>query len=355
MSRFDPASRLRFGQRSPADRAFGALWIGQTISGFGSQLSLVALPAGLLADRLDRRRMMIACDLGRAAAMAAAAIAFLTGWLSMGVLYVIAVTVGVLSVGFTVAYQSYVPELLPRHRLIEGNQRLELSEAAARVGGPSIAGVLIGTVGGMVAVAFDALSYVASALALRVSARTIPARSVPGTAHPVTPADAGMLAGVTFVGRDRVLRDLAASTAIFNFGSGMALAILALFATREVGISPAAYGLMLGAGNVGFILGAMTIGRAARRLGSGPLLLGGAIFGIGAIGAIAIASGPYGIVLLFAGRFLGALAAPLYNVTLISIRQARTPGRRPGSRQRRVPSHRLGPAPDRGIHGRPHR
>ena len=343
--------------RTPARRrditgdTFRALWLGQTVSSVGTQVSMVALPliavlglhasplelgilaaletipylvlslpAGVIVDRMDRRVAMIACDLGRAVALVVPAIALALGAASMGLLYVVAVAVGSMSVFFTVAYTSYLAVILPADQLVAGNQRLELSDSGARIVGASIGGTLVALVGGAVAILIDAASYVVSAIALIGFGRAVDARRPTSTG-------AGLLGGIgdglRRVAGDRVLRDLAGSTAIFNLGSGMILGVIVLFATHDVGLDAAGFGFVYGLGNVGFLLGALAVGALTRRFGVGRSLLGSAYLSAAAMALIAVAGAGSGILLLLAGRLIGAVATPIYNVNVLSLRQAR--------------------------------
>jgi MFS family permease len=331
--------------------AFHALWIGQSVSALGTQVSMVALPhiavltlnaspvelgilaaletvpylvlslpAGALVDRVDHRTTMIACDIGRAVALLATMAAMLAGVLSIGLLCVVALVVGSLSVFFTVAYTSYLAAILPADGLVAGNQRLEISESAARVAGPSIGGALLQLAGGAAAAALDGVSYLVSALAIAASGR-------PARAEEPAPPQAGFVEsmgiGLRHVLGDRILRDLAGSTAIFNFGSGMILAVVVLFATREVGLDAAGFGLVYGLGNVGFVFGAMLVGTLTARFGVGRTFAGSSIASAVAMVLMAVAGTGSAVFLLFAGRFLGAVATPVYNVAALSLRQAR--------------------------------
>jgi predicted MFS family arabinose efflux permease len=333
-------------------RAFEALWFGQSVSALGTQVSMVALPliavlvlgvgpfelgvlaaletlpylvlslpAGVVVDRTDRRRMMIACDLLRAAALLGTALAIATGVLSIGLLYVAALTVGSLSVFFTVAYSSYVATILSADRLVAGNQRLELSESGAQVVGPTIGGTVLQLFGGAAATALDGLSYIVSAIAITGSRP--PRRPDP----PIRPAGIGFLTaireGLRRVAHDRVLRDLAGSTATLNLGSGMLLAVVVLFATRELGLDAAQFGLVYGLGNVGFLVGALSVGVLTARLGIGRTFAWSTYATAGAMVLIALTGGPTGAFFLLAGRFMGAVATPLFNVNALSLRQAR--------------------------------
>jgi MFS family permease len=331
--------------------AFRALWIGQTVSAVGTQVSMVALPliavlglhagplelgilaaletipylvlslpAGVIVDRMNRRATMIACDLGRAVALFVTAIALALGAASMGLLYLVALAVGSMSVFFTVAYTSYLAVILPADRLVAGNQRMELSDSGARIVGASIGGALVAIVGGAVAILIDAASYVVSAIALIGSGRPIDAGRPTSTGKGLL---GGIGDGLRRVAGDRVLRDLAGSTAVFNLGSGMILGVLVLFATHDVGLNAAGFGFVYGLGNVGFLLGAMAVGFLSRRFGVGRSLVGSAYLAAAAMALIAIAGPGPGILLLLAGRLIGAVAMPISNVNVLSLRQAR--------------------------------
>ena len=169
--------------------------------------------------------------------------------------------------------------------------------------------------------ALDGISYLVSALAIAGSGRDA-ARTAEAT-----PLQAGFVesmgAGLRHVLGDRVLRDLAGSTAIFNFGSGMILAVVVLFATRDVGLDAAEFGLVYGLGNVGFVFGAMLVGVLTHRFGVGRTFAGSSIASAGAMILMAAAGTGSAVVLLFAGRFLGAVSTPVYNVAALSLRQAR--------------------------------
>jgi MFS family permease len=340
-------------RRRRGDRAFRALWIGQSVSQLGSQFSfivlpliaavtlgaspflvglmtaletvpylIVSLPAGMLADRVERRRLLIVADLGRALVLLAIPIAYAGGFLSMPLLLTVALLNGTLSVVFDVAYQSYLPHLVPDSELVEANQRLELSNAGAQVAGPPLAGLLMARIGGPIAVLLDAFSYVVSAAAVWRSPRF--RRPM---ARPIEPARMAerMLSGLRYVRQDPVMRDLAISTATFNLASSSIFAVLVVFATRDVGIDPAGFGLLFGLGNVGFLVGAAVVGRVTARIGSGQALFLGSWLGALAMILLPMASGPTAAVALFLGRFTGATAASIFNVNAYALRQARVP------------------------------
>jgi hypothetical protein len=217
-----------------------------------------------------------------------------------------------------------VATILEAEQLVAGNQRLELSDSAAQVVGPSIGGTLLQLAGGAMATAVDGLSYLISAVAIW---RSRPTRPVVRPADGAETVRIGLLAsmgeGLRRVAGDRVLRDLAGSTGMFNLGTGMMLAVVVLFATGDLGLDAAGFGLVYGIGNLGFIIGALTVGALTRRVGIGRAFAWSTYVGALAMIIIALAGGVAGALILLAGRFIGAIAAPWFNVNALSLRQAR--------------------------------
>lgn len=344
-----------FGWRASVDQGFARLWFGQTISQLGSQVSLVAipllavlslgatplemgiltaaetvpyllvaLPAGVLVDHVDRRALMIACDIGRVVSLLAIPLLFVGGMLTWPLLAVIAFVTGCLSVGFDVAAATYLPEIVPPNSLVVANQRLELATSGAQVVGPGLGGLLFNFVGGALAVVVDAASYAVSAISLAripVNRRPGPTAAVPS--HERAALRSQLLDGPRFVLGDRVLRDLAVSTAAFNLASSMILATFAVFATRDLGISAAGFGLIFALGNVGFVIGAIASVKLASR-GLGYALTVSTIGSTVATLILPFAGGALAPLILLAGRFIGALANPIFNVSLVTLIQGRT-------------------------------
>ena len=254
-------------------RDFRLLWGGETVSELGAQVSrlaipllavrtlhattfemglltaastaaflVVGLPAGAWVDRMRRRRLMIGADLGRVLALGSVPVAYALGWLTLAQLFVVTLVSGVLTVFFDVAYQSYLPALVGRAHLVEGNAKLTGSEQAAAVAGPSLAGWLVQLLGSATAVAVDAASFVVSALALSAIRADEPRPDVPDGGHPRLRHD--MAEGLRFVFSDALLRAIAATTATANLFAGIAAAVEVVFLVREVHASPAVIGLL---------------------------------------------------------------------------------------------------------------
>ena len=341
-------------------RPFTWLWASQGVSLFGNQVTLIAIPllaavslradpfqmgllaavetlpylvfsipAGVLVDRVDRHGLLILTNLLRAALLLAVPAGAFLGVLSLPLLYAVGFAVGSASVLFDVAYQSYVPDLLEPEELLGGNQRIELSESAARTMGPALGGALVAAMGGAVVIMIDVVSYLVASLALL---RARPPERADRSARPDatrngdrSPSSGGAWAGVAIVLRDRQLRDMAASTATFNLASSAIVAVFILFAATEVGMDAGSIGILIGVGNVGFVLGALAVGTVTARFGVGPTLVLSAVLGAAATVMLPFAVGAAAAAVLLAGRLVGAFAIPLFNVNARALRQSRTP------------------------------
>ncbi|GAA0646038.1 MFS transporter [Kutzneria viridogrisea] len=224
---------------------------------------LVGLPAGVWVDRLRRRPLMLRADLARGALLATIPLAWALGVLTVAQLLVTALLVGVLTVFFDVAYQSYLPALVSRDQLADGNAKLQASQSTAQVTGPAIAGWLVQVVGAANAVLATALGFFASAAALwRI--RTV-------EPEPDRTQRRGMRVeiaeGLRFVLHHRVLRAITGCTATANLFGGVNNAVLMVFLVRELGVVPGLAGALLAMGGIGGVLGALHASWWARRVG----------------------------------------------------------------------------------------
>jgi len=216
----------------------GVLALGATAAQMGllaavaeAPVLLVALPAGVWVDRLPRRPLMIAADLGRAALLATVPLAAALGVLHMAQLYLVAALAGVLTVLFGIADQSLLPVILPSERLLEGNSKLGISGSVAEIGGPSMGGLLVGAIGAPATVLCQALTYLASASSLALI-RTPELRRPPGDRHPLQEIGDGL----RVVFEQPVLRLLAAGSATFTVFGSFIGTLYSLFVVRELGL-----------------------------------------------------------------------------------------------------------------------
>jgi MFS family permease len=229
---------------------------------------LVGLPAGAWVDRLRRRQVLIVGDLGRAVLLGSVPLAWWTGHLTMAQLFVVALLTGVCTVFFDVAYQSYLPHLVGRVNLVEGNAKLEVVRASNQIGGPTVAGLLIQWLSAPFAVAVDAVSYLGSALFVtRIRRREEKLERAPD-AH----LGREIMEGLRFVLGNRMLRSIAACTGSSNLFGGVAGAMEVVLLARTLHLSPGWIGLFFSVGAIGGLVAAFVTGPVARRLGQGPTI-----------------------------------------------------------------------------------
>ncbi len=338
---------------------FIRLWSAETVSQFGTQFTqlalplvaidvlhvsafqvaalttveflpflLVSLPAGVWVDRLRRRPILVVGDLARALLLASVPVAYWTGHLTMTQLYVVGFLVGIATVFFDVAYQSYLPSIVERQQLIDGNSKLEISRAAAQLGGPGLAGIVIDFLRAPAALAFDAISYVGSAVFIFSIRKT---ESSARTDAPRRRMRVELREGLRWVLTHPYLKNIAACTALFNFWGNMGFAVLLVFARRELHLSPLAIGLAFTLSNIGPLLAAFNANRISSRLGVGRTIIVASI--IGAPTFLVIPFAPEGNASLFVlvpAFIVGGLSNVIYNVTQVSLRQAITPERLQG-------------------------
>ena len=339
---------------------FVKLWTAETISQFGTQVSLLALPliaatvlrvppfefallatfeflpfillslpAGVWVDRLRRRPILILADVGRAIALVSIPVAVLLDALTIWQLYLVGFSIGCLTVFFDVAYQSYLPALVEREDLVEGNSKLEISRSAAQIAGPGTAGILIGLVTAPLAIVLDAISFLASALFLFLIRRPEPRPGPrPLTTNGKAPSMRAEIAeGLRYVGGNRYLRSISATTALSNLFGTIALSILLLYLVRELGFTAELLGITFSLGSIGFLVGAVGANRLAARFGVGRTIVGSAMLFGPALLPIALAPADLTLPFVAAGGFLGGLGGAIYNINQVSFRQAITPER----------------------------
>jgi MFS family permease len=289
---------------------------------------LITLPAGAIVDRMRRLPVLIATDIGRAALLAAVPVAVWIGHPQLWLLYPVAFGVGVLSVFFDVAHQSYLPSIVDQDQIVEGNTKLQLSYSGAQLAGPGIGGLLVQWLTAPIAIAVDAVSYVGSALLLGAIRRPeTPPERAPGGAN-LRGLFADIRAGLRFVWRHPLIRPIALATGTSNFFYlfGMTGAILALYAIRELKMSPALLGLVFVFGNVGAVTGSLIADRVLDRFRFGRVMVAGSVISAVAIAIMAMATPSTAVVLLAAAVLIGEVGVTIYDISQISLRQAATPG-----------------------------
>lgn len=353
-------SRLRDRYRSslaghPDGRDFRQLWVGDTISQFGTQVGgialellavvvlgasafqmgllgtfenlaflLVGLPAGAWVDRMRKRQVLIWGDVVRGVALLSLPVAWLLDVLTFPLVLVVATVVGVATVFFDVAYQSYLPSLVPPGRISEGNAKLQVAHSAAHVMGPGIGGVLVRALGAPLVILLDAISFLGSVVfTLRIQHRE----------EPPSRADRRRLhveigEGLAFVLHQPLLRRVVATTSVSNLFSSISGALLTLYAIRELEIGAAGLGLALSLGSVGGLAGALSAEWVIRRVGEGRSIALALLPTLPAVALLPLASGttpPVAVALVAVSGAVSGIGIIVYNVAQVSFRQRLCP------------------------------
>jgi MFS family permease len=339
---------------------FLKLWAGETISLLGSQVTLLAmplvaavtlgagpfqmgvlgtvqyipwllvgLPAGAWIDRMRRRPVMVAADLARALLLGFIPLAAIFGILRIELLYAVAFGIGMLNVFFDVAYMAYLPALIPKEQLVEGNGKLQASASIAEIAGPGLAGVLVQGLTAPLAIAADVSSFLVSACSL-VWIRKSESASRPGGGTRNLFLE--IREGLRFVFSNPILRAFAAASVTCNFFIDIHLAVFVIFMVRELGVSPVILGGVYAVGSVGGLLGSIVAGRLCTRWGLGPVIIGSQVLITLAVLVIPLSAGlPAVAVLLIAlAQAVWAFSAVVYIVNTVSLRQVITPDRLQG-------------------------
>jgi MFS family permease len=334
------------------ERTFRRYWTGQTISLFGDQVSILALPltailvlhagaeqvgyltaAGLAPSLLfsiaaggwvdtfgHRRPVMLVADLVRAVFLGTIPLAYLLGVLTFAQLYAVAFAVGCASVLFSVAQSTVFAAIVEPPAYVDANSLIHGSRALSFVGGQSLGGILVQVATAPGAIVVDAVSYLGSALFL-------------ARIHPEEPPTAGggrghLMEGARFIRHSRSVRALLGATATINVFSFATSALLVLYATRTLGLAPGELGLVFGIGAVGAVIGAALTSSVSRALGvGGAFTLSCVLFPAPAI-LLPVAAGtskPVILALLFAAEFGSGVGVVMLDITIGAILTATVP------------------------------
>lgn len=266
---------------------------------------LVGLFAGGWIDRSRKRRILIASDLIRAAAIASLTLAWALGALSIGHVLATGAVVGAASALFQITDNTYLPSLIGRRQLAEGNAKIESTEAIAEVTGPAAAGFLIRLLGAPLAIVLNAATYLWSALLLGRIRTPEPAPGdapggAPGGAPGDAPGDAGVVRrrgedlriGFREVFRHPLVRPIVLSHMVWSISGGFFLALYTLFCLRELRLSEGTFGVIVGMGGVGSLAGALISRALVRRLGLGRTLITTSVLSLACAVFIPLAGGP---------------------------------------------------------------
>jgi MFS family permease len=300
--------------------AISVLRIAELLPGF-----LFGLIAGAWVDRLYRKQIMIATDLGRALLILTIPLAAFLGWLGLGQLYIIAALVSVLSVFFDVAYQSFLPSLVKKDELVEANSKLSAAMSVAEASAFSSAGWLIQLLTAPVAMLVDALTFIASAgLVARIREPELKIEPSPAEARPSIASE--VVEGLRTVWRQPILRGMVVSGLAQNLASGLIGTVFLLYVNQEVGFNPGILGMIFAVGGVSSFIGAMIAGRLPR-FGIGAVMVASLL--LAALGdafvPLATAANAVGVLLLVGQQIVGDSALTVYDINQVSLRQASAP------------------------------
>lgn len=314
---------------------FLKLWAAQAVSAFGSRITREGLPmaailaldaspaqlgllaalslgpgvilglfAGGWADRNYRRPILIGTDLLRVLLLLSVPIAAWMHWLTMPQLYLVAAAVGAASLMFAVADHAYLPSLIDRSQLMEGNAKLGVTESVAEIGGPALAGLLFKVLTAPVALLVNAATYLVSAIFLwTIRKPEPPPAPVDKAEHPFS----DLMFGLRAIWREPLVRPLLLMTVFQTLFSSFFAALYLLFAIRTLGLTTDLLGLVIAVGGVGALLGAVIAPLAVRWLGLGPAIiwLGLAAAASAVVIPLAPASVVGGAAFLIVGQILG--------------------------------------------------
>jgi MFS family permease len=338
---------------------FLRFWMGDTVTQFTGQVTDLALPTiavltlqvtafqlgvlnalgfvafpilglfvGVWMDRTRRRRVMITVNLVEAAALATVPVAFVLGVLSLYQLYTVALVMGTCTLFFDVAYQSYLPSLVERDDVVEGNQKLQTSASAAQVAGPSVASGLMQLFGAALSIVADALGTFIATLAL-VSIRKPEPRPQQSSSEHERHFFAEMREGIRVVVGNKLLWTQAGCTATANLGGNIFGVAVLLYAYRTLGISKGIIGIAFSMGALGFLVGVLLSSALTRRLGLGRAIATSTMFNF-ALLLVLLANGTSSVLILGAAFFIAYFGTPIYNINQVSLRQIITPDRLQG-------------------------
>ena len=280
---------------------------------------LVAIPAGLLADRISRRRLMAGAEALRAAALLVILLLIASRWLTLPLLALSGFIAVCGTVVYSVAAPALVPSLVSAQALPAANARIELARTIAFASGPALGGVLVGWLGAAPAFAFAAtLSVVAVVL---LSGLHEPQRSVAPRRHPLHE----IKEGAAFVLNHPLLRPVFVTQFIFNTGSFLLLAIFVPYAVRHLALSATGVGVTLAMYGVGMVVGALLATRVMRRVAFGTVIGLGPVTGFAAAVVMALTTVIPNATLAGLSFFLLGVGPILWVISTTTLRQSVTP------------------------------
>ena len=343
------------------NRDFRTLWLSLTITHFGGQVTFLALPltaaillnaspvemgfltafealpytlfglfTGVLIDRSRKLRLIILADIGRGLALAIVPIAAWLGFLSMPILYIVGFLVGVGGIIGWAAYQVFMAERIGEENLVDANAGIALSDSASSLIGPGLAGMLIHWLTAPFAIMLDAFSFFVSAWLLKgmpakaSDAPKLRAESAAGLAWAGVWTDAKE--GLKMIRDHAVLRSIAIALMLWNVLKHAYLAIVILYAARDLALSPGQIGALFMVAGLGFLLASALCQWLNRRFGLGNVMLAGlTLSGTAWLLVAGVIANQWAAVQMGAALFLMDLGLMLFFINYLSLRQAAAP------------------------------
>jgi len=291
-----------------------------TAAGYAAWL-VVGLPFGVYVDRRRRRPLLILADLGRAALLATVTTAALAGALTIAHLVAVALLAGALSVLFDVAYPAYLPAIIPKDRLVDGNGKLFATESAANVGGPGLGGALLQAVGAAGTVLVDVVSFLVSAATLLMIRGPEPAAR-----KAETNVRRDLAEGLRYTFGRPFTRAVLGAGVLGNFVFGGYAAVVVVFLYDTLGLSEAAVGLLLGLASAGAVVGSLAAAKLGRAIGDARLIWIAPSTYLLSGGLIVLAAPGWRLALFAAGGFGISAGIGVFNVCVRAALQSSVPG-----------------------------
>ncbi len=340
-------------------RDFLKFWSGDTVTQFTGQISGLALPTiavltlkvtglqlgilqalgfiafptmglfvGVWMDRMKRKPVMVVANLIQVATLASVPLAFVFGVLGLYQLYLVSLVMGTTTLFFDVAYQSYLPTLVDKEDVVEGNQKLQTSASAAQVIGPSVASGMMELFGAALSVVADVFGTLAAAFALLWVRKPEPE---PQQTSPSSGRHffAEMREGIAIVTGNSLLWTQAGCTGTSNLGSQIFGVALLLFAYDVLKISKGVIGIAFSIGAAGFLVGVLLSSRITNRLGLGRAVALSISLNFGLLITL-LAHGGLAVFVIGGASFVASFGVPIYNINQVSLRQIITPNRLQG-------------------------
>ncbi|WP_322923421.1 MFS transporter [Paenibacillus campi] len=334
---------------------FLKFWFGETLAMFGSRVTGLALPlvaaltlnstpwemgvlnalqfspyllvglfAGVYIDRLRRKPIMLAANIGRAVLLLVIPFGYIFHFLEMYHLYVIGFLVGTLTLLFDLSYQSYLPSLVGKEHLTEGNSKLEVSRSLADVSGPGISGGLIALMSAPIVLILHSFTLLCSAFSLLLIKKDEPSQAKV-VAHKPIFQEIGK--GMRLVFGNKYLRAIAGEASTYNMFSQVMAAVSIIYITKQLQITPALLGIILSTASIGSIIGSLIAKRLGDKYSLGSIIIVTMMLGCGAPLLVPLASGPLHVTvpILIISYFFGSMGVVISNIYVVSIRQTITP------------------------------